>query len=207
MKLLYGTANPAKLKSMREMLEGLNLEILGLNDIDIQVNHIEESGNNPLQNARIKALEYYKTVKIPVFSCDSGLYIEGINSEDQPGVHVRRVKGKVLSDEEMIEHYTKLALKSGGELKARYKNAICLILDEKNIFQYDGNDIASNSFIITSRPHVKRNIGFPLDSISVDLETKKYYMDLELEDSYKDREEMEKGFKSFFIRSIDKRLK
>lgn len=41
---------------------------------------------------------------IPVFASDSGLYIEGIEAERQPGVHVRRVGGKELTDEEMIDY-------------------------------------------------------------------------------------------------------
>jgi XTP/dITP diphosphohydrolase len=64
MKLLYGTANPAKLKHMREMLEGLELEIIGLNEVDIQIDSIDESGNNPLENAKIKALAYYNATKM-----------------------------------------------------------------------------------------------------------------------------------------------
>jgi 8-oxo-dGTP diphosphatase len=135
MKVLYGTSNQAKLQHMKEMLEGLNIEIIGLNEIKINVESIDERGNNPLINARIKAEAYYKAINMPVFSCDSGLYIDGLDSNEQPGVHVRRVNGKVLNDEEMIEYYTKLALRQGGEVKAKYKNAICLILDEnKNKF-------------------------------------------------------------------------
>ena len=34
MKLLYGTGNPAKLEAMRRRLAGLNLEILGLADME-----------------------------------------------------------------------------------------------------------------------------------------------------------------------------
>ena len=34
MKVLYGTGNPAKLSAMRRRLEGLNIEIIGLKDLD-----------------------------------------------------------------------------------------------------------------------------------------------------------------------------
>jgi XTP/dITP diphosphohydrolase len=202
MKLLYGTSNEAKLKGMKEMLQGLDIEIIGLNDINLKAESIDESGNNPLENARIKALEYYKALKTPVFSCDSGLYIEGVDSKNQPGVHVRRVNGKVLDDEEMIEHYASVALKHGGEVKAKYKNAICLILDEENIFEYDGADISSDNFIITSNPHPKRDRGFPLNSISKEIATGKYYMDINLQDNSKDK--MSQGFKEFFLRTVGK---
>ena len=34
----------------------------------------------------------------------------------------------------MIEHYTKMAQKY-GDLKARYRNAICLVMDESHIYE------------------------------------------------------------------------
>lgn len=49
----------------------------------------------------------------------------------------------------MIEHYTNLAVELGGIVKAKYKNSICLIMDDENIFEYDGEDIASEEFILT----------------------------------------------------------
>ena len=163
---------------------------------------INEAGNNPLENARTKAKAYYRELKMPVFSCDSGLYIEGLESKKQPGVHIRRVNGKELSDDEMIKHYTNLATELGGIVKAKYKNSICLIMDDENIFEYDGEDIASEEFIITSKPHLKRIEGYPLDSISVKIETGQYYMDIDEKDNCGDKYKMDKGFRDFFIRTI-----
>jgi len=200
MKLLYGTSNPGKLQSMRRIVEGLGIEVVGLNDVNMNIDTVEESGNNPLANAKIKALAYYEATKIPVFSCDSGLYIEGISNKEQPGVHVRRVSGKELNDEEMIEHYSSLALRLGGNAKVKYRNAICLVIDEETIFEYDGDDISSESFLITSKPHHKRTIGFPLDSLSINIETGKYYMDME--NRRKENDSITIGFRDFFKRTI-----
>lgn len=201
MKLLYGTSNPAKLKYMKEMLQGLDVEIVGLNEIKIEAEEIDESGNNPLENARIKALAYYKLVNMPVFSCDSGLYIEGIEEERQPGVHVRRVNGNQLKDEEMIEYYSNIAKELGGRAKAKYKNAICFIQDEGRIFESMGDELGSEEFILTCIPHKNRNNGFPLDSISIDEKSGKYYMDIEDEESYE--EKAREGFRKFFIKALD----
>lgn len=198
MKLLYGTSNPAKLQHMREMLYGLNIEIIGLEDVEINID-IDESGNNPLKNARIKALAYYKLTGIPTFSCDSGLYIEGLEDEKQPGVHVRRVKDRYLNDEEFIEYYANLVLKLGKEPKAKFKNAICLVLDKNNIYQYDGDDIADH-FLMTSKVNSKRKQGFPMDSISLDIETRQYIIDID--ENSKKEEEITKGFRKFFGRTI-----
>lgn len=200
-KILYGTTNPAKLNFMREMLNGLGLEIIGLRDLNREFEAVDESGNNPLENARIKALAYYKATKMPVFSCDTGLYIEGLSDEKQPGVHVRRVGGKELTDEEMIKYYAGIAEDLGGNAKAKYKNAIVFILDENNIFEYDGEDISYEEFLLTSKAHIKRNQGFPLDSISLEINSKKYFMDIDSTNSSVE-EKITEGVRGFFIRSV-----
>ncbi|MCM0648147.1 hypothetical protein NBE98_07130 [Clostridium swellfunianum] len=194
MKLLYGTTNQAKLEHMRQILDDLGIEIVGLKDVDLQL-EVDESGNNPLENARIKALAYYRAVGMPTFSCDSGLYIEGLEEDKQPGVHVRRVQNKYLDDEEFIQYYSKLVTELGKETIAKFKNAICLVMDEKNILEYDGDDISDN-FIMTSKIHAKRIEGFPMNSISLDIETGSYFVD---EDSNnKNEEKLTKGFRKFF---------
>ncbi|WMM23829.1 non-canonical purine NTP pyrophosphatase [Tissierella sp. MB52-C2] len=199
MKILYGTTNLAKLESMRKTLKDLDIEVIGLNSIAIKNDYIDETGNNPLENARIKALEYYKKVKMPVFSCDSGLYIKGLKSEQQPGVYVRRVNGKELTDEEMIEYYGGIARENGGQVFARYENAICFVLDEKRIYEYQGDEISSEEFIIIDKPHPRRNQGFPLDSLSVEKNSKKYYLDMNREEK---GDKIGDGFRTFFKRYL-----
>lgn len=107
MKLLYGTGNLAKLSAMRNRLEQLDIELIGLNDLRAEgkiIPEVIEDGNTPLENARLKAMAYYEAFQIPVFSCDSGLYFDNVPDEVQPGVHVRNVNGKCLSDDEMIDY-------------------------------------------------------------------------------------------------------
>lgn len=202
MKILFGTGNLAKLDVMRRRLEDLKIEIIGLKDIDMEIPDIEEDGDTPLENAKKKALGYYQAFHMPVFSCDSGLYIENIPENEQPGVHVRTIRGKYLTDDEMIEHYTKMAQKY-GDLKARYRNAICLVMDESHIYEAMEESMASESFILTTKPHsMIRKEGFPLDSISIDIKTGKYYYDLkenELEEFA-----VEDGFLEFFKQHLSK---
>ena len=130
MKLLYGTGNPAKLSSMKRIVKKLGMELIGLKDLDCESPDVPETGRTPLENARQKALAYYDAFHIPVFSCDSGLYFDGIPDDIQPGVHVRTIEGKRLTDVEMIAYYSDPARRYGN-LRARYKNAICLVLDEE----------------------------------------------------------------------------
>ena len=100
MKLLYGTGNLAKLSAMRNRLEQLDIELIGLNDLRAEgkiIPEVIEDGNTPLENARLKAMVYYEAFQIPVFSCDSGLYFDNVPDEVQPGVHIIGVRWKAVS--------------------------------------------------------------------------------------------------------------
>ena len=204
MKLLYGTTNKAKIKVMENAVRDLGIELISLNDLDSELPMINENGRTPLENAEIKAKAYYKAFHIPVFSCDSGLYFDGLEDEEQPGLYIRRVNGKELTDEEMIDYYASLAKKYGGELIGRYRNAIHLILDEKTIYSSMDMSIATEPFVLTAIPHTKRVEGFPLDSLSKDIKTGEYYYDLE------EREvstNVEEGLRCFFEQMLDNRKK
>lgn len=73
------------------------------------------------------------------------------------------------------------------------------MLNENKIYEYDGEDIADD-FIITSKASYKRKLGFPMDSISIDIDTGKYIIDLD--DKDKKEEKIKEGFRDFFIRSL-----
>ena len=87
LRLLYGTGNPGKLAAMRNRLKSLPIQLIGLNDMNREIPSVPETGTTALENARLKALAYYEAFRIPVFSCDSGLYFDGVPEEDQPGIH------------------------------------------------------------------------------------------------------------------------
>ncbi len=227
-RLIYGTGNPAKVEVMRHCLAGLGIEIIGLEELRsmlegqsavslrdgasaadpqqgrrilaAEIPSVEEDGKTPLENARKKALCYYRAFHRPVFSCDSGLYIDGIPEEEQPGIHVRTIKGKYLNDEEMVAHYTGLAAQY-GDLKAQYRNAICLVLDEGHIYECMDSSLESEPFLLVSEARPIRKKGFPLDSLSVDIKTGKYYYDLE--EAALDRVAVEDGFLEFFRKIQD----
>ena len=200
MKLLYGTGNPAKLSAMRKRLESLtekyDIELIGLKDLNTEIPQVPEDGNTPLENAHQKAAAYYEAFHIPVFSCDSGLYFDNVPEQDQPGVHVRTVNGKSLTDEEMIAHYSALARKYQN-LTARYKNAICFVYDNEHLYEGMIASMDSKPFIITAIPHSPvREKGFPIDSLSIDIESGKYFYDLPVQEV--DQAAVAAGFLQFF---------
>lgn len=199
MKILYGTTNTAKLQAMVKAVKQLGIELIGLNDLDGEIPVIREDGKNPLENAEIKARAYYDTFHMPVFSCDSGLYFDELKEEDQPGIYVRRVDGRELSDDEMIQYYASLSEKHGGKITGRYRNAIYFILDEEHHYSSMDMSIATEPFILVTKPHEKRVQGFPLDSLAVDIGSGKYYYDLDVKDV---STSVDDGVREFFKKSL-----
>lgn len=200
-KLLYGTGNAGKLELMKEYLAELEqVEIVGLKDLPYDWKEPEESGSKPLQNARQKALCYYRISHMPVFSADSGLFIEGLPDEEQPGVHVRRVGGKNLTDEEMRAHYKQIAARFGGRCVAQYRNAVCLVFSEDERYETESEDLNWSRFYLTTDEREQRIEGFPLDAISARLETGEHFFDGAPEYESKN---MGEGFRRFFQKSLE----
>jgi sugar/nucleoside kinase (ribokinase family) len=176
--MAYGTHNAAKVDNIRRRIQGVPLTITALPELAQDIPEAEETGRDPLQNAEQKARHYWRQLRRPVFSIDSGLYFQHVGPEDQPGVHIRRMNGHRMDDAEMIAHYAALARKYGGRLEAYYHNAICLALDETRVVRYDGEELNSAPFLLVDVPHAARHPGFPLDSLSVEPVTGAYFIDL-----------------------------
>lgn len=200
MKILYGTTNKAKLDLMRRAVAPLGIEIIGLGDLGMEIPRVAESGDTPLENAEIKARAYFKAFRMPVFSCDSGLYFEGLPDDEQPGIHVRRIGGRELLDKEMTEYYATLSARHGGNIIGRYMNAIYLILDEKTHRKSMDISIATEPFILSSVPHERAVEGFPLDRLSKDIKTGEYYYDMKNPTLTTDTEA---GLRAFFAEALD----
>lgn len=178
MKLLYGTKNPAKLAAMRNQLKDLPIEIVGLADLKLPIPKVVEDGTTLLENAGKKAKTYYEAFNMPVLACDTGLYFENLPENLQPHTHVRRVQGNYLTDEEMKTYYGSLAERYGA-LRAYYRHGICLIMDKDHIWEREDASTESERFLLS--PEASRRIekpGFPLDSMSVDLETGMHFYDV-----------------------------
>lgn len=109
-QIIFATSNATKSKIFSKGLKELGIEVLSLKDIDVKLD-IEEDGSTAIENALLKARACYKKTKKPCMGMDDTLYMEGVPEDMQPGLFVRRVNGKNLTDEEMIEHYTNLVKK------------------------------------------------------------------------------------------------
>ena len=183
MKVLFATTNPSKIKRYSEKLKEKNIDVLTIKDLGINLKP-EETGKNAIENAYIKAKAYYDETKIITIGMDNNLYIEELPKEKQPGTHVRRVNGKELNDDEMIEYYSNLVKNYGGKLTAKWVYGM-VIYDGKKPKEYSWS---KNHFYFVDTPCKKRNPGYPLDSMSIMPECNKYFVDLTEEDRKKNKE-------------------
>lgn len=198
MKILFATTNPAKVKKYGEELAKKNIELITLKDLDLNL-HVEENGKDAIENACIKAKAYYEATGITTIGMDNTLFIEELPEEKQPGTHVRRVNGKELSDEEMIEYYTNLVRENGSKLTAKWVYGMAL---------YNGKEVKTHiwckdHFYFVDTPSTQRNSGYPLDSISIIPEFNKYLVELTEEErkSYKEQKSTE-GVVDFIVGNV-----
>jgi XTP/dITP diphosphohydrolase len=94
MRLLVATTNRNKLREIRGILAGLDLEIEGL-DAYPPVDEPEETGATFDENARQKAVYYATRLGVVAVAEDSGLEIDGLGGE--PGVQSARYGGPAAS--------------------------------------------------------------------------------------------------------------
>lgn len=114
---------------------------------------------------------------------------------------MRNVGGRRLSDEEMTAYYSDIAHRLGGKCLAEYRNAICLIMNSRERYEYEGADIGGGSFYLVDRAKEQKEEGFPLDCISVDIVTGNYFVEGEQLQCFDSQKE---GLLRFFREAMQK---
>lgn len=182
-EIIFATGNISKGKRFEKGLLENNIKTLTLKDVNIKLN-IEENGQNAIENAKIKARECYRVTNKPSMGMDDTLYLEGVPEDKQPGLFVRRVNGKTLSDDEMIEHYLKLVKDYGknGRLNAKWIYGMVVINDKGEEFEYTWKK--DNIYMVDTVSDII-NPGYPLNSITKLKMIDKYLTELTEEDKEK----------------------
>ena len=195
--LLYATGNKSKLHNMYYRLQGYPIKVLCPDDLGIFLD-VAETGTTAVENALLKANAYFQTTNLPTIAADSGVYIQGLREEEQPGLYVRRVNGKVLTDDEMIDHYSQLAEKAEGDCYLQYLTGIAIVTGEKTItMELDDAPLKLSAIPNTNRAHR----GNPLDVVTV-TENGRYFNELSDEErTLRDRVGEEK-FTQFIVRNL-----
>jgi XTP/dITP diphosphohydrolase len=89
------TSNRGKLGEVRALLAPRGIEVLGLGDLEVQVDIVEDAATFE-GNARKKALALYGATGLAVLADDSGLTVEALDGA--PGVYSARFAGEDATD-------------------------------------------------------------------------------------------------------------
>ena len=178
MKVLLGTTNPSKVHNFSNLLKDCEIEFITLKDIEI-ASEPEENGKTPEENAILKA-KFYGQYFDTVICNDCGLYFEELSLDDcrQPGLNVRTpMNMQRLSDEQMIEYYSKLIKELGGRVSAFYLDGIA-VYNHGEIYSFmDKENARKTGFDMIDKAAPKYFLGWPLNSLSINRETGKYFVD------------------------------
>lgn len=101
MKLLVATTNRGKVEEIREILTDSGKEVVGLSELDVMCEEVDETGTTFGENALIKARYYHSLTGLVTLADDSGLEVEELAGA--PGVRSARYAGPGASDEERIK--------------------------------------------------------------------------------------------------------
>ena len=93
-RIIFATSNEGKMKEVRSILEGLDVEVFSMKEAGIFVEVVED-GTTFEENAAIKATAIQKECGEIVLADDSGLEVDYLNKE--PGIYSARYMGEDTS--------------------------------------------------------------------------------------------------------------
>ena len=88
-KLVIATGNAGKLKEIRYIFSGLDVDIVPQSDFDVP--EADETGLSFIENAIIKARNAAAHTGLPALADDSGIEVDALKGE--PGIHSARYAG------------------------------------------------------------------------------------------------------------------
>ena len=135
MKIICATSNKDKLREIREIFSDFDCEIVSMKEAGVSID-VEETGDTFLENAYIKAKAVWDITGGVVFSDDSGLEVDYLNKA--PGVYSARFMGTDTSYEIKNKKIIQLLEEAtGSKRSARYKAAICCILEDGSVIEIE----------------------------------------------------------------------
>jgi XTP/dITP diphosphohydrolase len=96
MKLIVATRNPGKLIEIRQLLAGIDVEVVGVDELGGMPDEIDEDADTFAGNAAKKARVIAAAAWLPTLADDSGLEVDALGGA--PGVRSARFAGIPCSD-------------------------------------------------------------------------------------------------------------
>ena len=135
LRLLIGTANAGKGAEYRRILAGLDLELVGVDELDDAPAEPAEDAPTYAENAVAKARAYLEATGIATLADDSGLEVAALGGA--PGVRSRRYFGEDVPAEQ--RNRMLLALLDGiKERSARFVCVAALALRDGTVETFSG---------------------------------------------------------------------
>lgn len=143
-QVCIATMNRNKVREMRELLRGIDVELAFPSDFGI-VKLANETGDTFLDNAVIKAVGVFSRTGIPTFADDSGLEVGALGGA--PGVRSARYAGDNATD---VENTARLLSELTGvvDRRARFVCTIALVAPTRQALVWerlDGVDVVDHT--------------------------------------------------------------
>jgi XTP/dITP diphosphohydrolase len=134
LRFLLATLNRGKLRELQAVLSGLGIELVSLDDYP-DVPEAVEDGKTFAENARKKALHYWRFTSLPTIADDSGLMVDALGGD--PGVYSARIAS---DDPSRIRTVLERLEQIGPETsrRARFVCCLCAILGRDQRIEVEG---------------------------------------------------------------------
>lgn len=126
MVVVIASENKGKIQEFKRILKPLGFDVISKSDAGM-TDDIAENGSSFEENAKIKAMETYKVVNMPVIADDSGLEVLALNGA--PGIYSARYSANDGLNATAESNNKKLLKELDGitDRRARYVCALCFV--------------------------------------------------------------------------------
>lgn len=144
MEIVIATKNAGKVKELAALLADLPVNLRSLNDFE-NIVEPEETGDDFIANAVLKARDYARQTGLWVVADDSGLEVEAL--DNAPGVFSARYAGENATGEERINKLLSELNKTGNEnRRARFVCAMA-VADDRSEIRYVAEGACGGSIV------------------------------------------------------------
>lgn len=169
-RLIIASNNAHKIEEIKNILNGLNYEILSLKEAGIEI-EVEENGSTFEENSYIKAKAIHDLTGEAVLADDSGLMVYALDGA--PGVFSARFAGEHGNDKKNNDKLIELMKGIPDEKRgARFVSVVVMLTA-------DGNKLVGRGYVEGKIGYrEKGSNGFGYDPLFIVTELKKTYAEL-----------------------------
>jgi len=154
---VLASANPEKVEELREILTGININVVTRQELGVNID-VDETGGSFVDNATLKAKAICEATGIPSIADDSGLMVDALGGA--PGLYTSSFGGENLDNKERC-HYL-LEVMDGAELRnATFISSIVCAFPDGSLITAQGECKGS----IAAAP--RGNNGFGYDPVFI----------------------------------------